>query len=133
MAPKRHNFYVRNLPFWLLGPSWRQEGPKSRKPIENTTSGPSPGGPSWDQMPPKPDPKTNQKNYHFLEALRNDFWWILGPKSRFPICSDRSHVGSWVHLGAKMAPRRPKKPQEAPKTASKTDFGAILVDFWLIF
>ena len=32
-----------------------------------------------------------------------------------------------------MAPRHPKKPQEAPKTASKTDFGAILVDFWLIF
>ena len=36
-------------------------------------------------------------------------------------------------LGAKMGPRAPKKPQEAPKTGSKTDFGAILVDFWLIF
>ena len=36
-------------------------------------------------------------------------------------------------LGAKMGPRAPKKPQEAPKTACKTDFGAILVDFWLIF
>ena len=39
-------------------------------------------------------------------------------------------------LGAKMGPRAPKQPQEsqeAPKTASKTDFGAILVDFWLIF
>ena len=24
------------------------------------------------------------------------------------------------------------EPQEAPKTASKTDFGAILIDFWLI-
>ena len=36
-------------------------------------------------------------------------------------------------LGAKMGPRAPKKPQEAPKTACKSDFGAILVDFWLIF
>ena len=89
--------------------------------------------PSWDQMPPKPDPKADQKKYHFLGALRSDFWWILAPKSRFPICLDRSHVGSWGHLGAKMGPRRPKKPQEAPKTASKTDFGLILVDFWLFF
>ena len=40
------------------------------------------------------------------------------------------YVGSWSHLGAKMAPRGPKKAQEAPKTASKTDFGHILIDFW---
>ena len=32
-----------------------------------------------------------------------------------------------------MGPRAPKQAPEAPKTASKTDFGAILVDFWLIF
>ena len=75
-----------------------------------------------------------------MGALWNNFWWIFAPKNRFPICpdrflicSDRSHVGSWGHLGAKTAPRRPKKPQEAPKTASKTDFGAILVYLWLIF
>ena len=36
-------------------------------------------------------------------------------------------------LGAKMGPRRPNKPPEAPKIASKTDLGAILVHFWLIF
>ena len=42
--------------------------------------------------------------------------------------------GSWSLLGAKMVPRAPKKPQEAPKTASKTDFGAILVvDFLMVF
>ena len=89
--------------------------------------------PSWDQMPPKPDPKTNQKKYDFLGAFWSDFWWILAPKSRFLILPEASFFGSWGHLGAKTAPRRPKKPQEAPKTASKTDFGAILVDFWLIF
>ena len=36
-------------------------------------------------------------------------------------------------LGAKMGPRASKKPPEAPKTGCKTDFGAILVDFWLFF
>ena len=93
--------------------------------------------PSWDQMPPKPDPTNNQKNYHFLETFRNDFGWILAPKLEGPggvrIFTFWRFFGSWIHLGAKTAPRRPKKPQEAPKTASKTDFGATLVDFWLIF
>ena len=32
-----------------------------------------------------------------------------------------------------MGARAPKKPQEAPKTASETDFGAILVDFLVDF
>ena len=53
-------------------------------------------------------------------------WGVLGgPSGDF--------FGSWGHLGAKMRPRRPKRPQEAPNTASKIDFGTILVDFWLIF
>ena len=93
--------------------------------------------PSWDQMPPKPDPTNIQKNDYFLEAFRNDLGWILASKLERPGGVQRfafwRFVGSWGPLGAKTAPRAPKKPPEAPKTASKTDFGAILVDFWLIF
>ena len=40
--------------------------------------------PSWDQMPPKPDPKNNQKNDHLLGGLRIDFGWILGPSWGVP-------------------------------------------------
>ena len=58
-------------------------------------------------------------------------FWV--DEGRFLIMPEASFFGSWGHLGAKTAPRRPKKPQEAPKTASKIDLGAILVDFWLIF
>ena len=47
--------------------------------------------------------------------------------------STSGYVDGFSALVAKMGPRAPKKPQEAPKTAYKNDFGAILVDFWLIF
>ena len=93
--------------------------------------------PSWDQVATKPEPTSNQKNDHFLVGFRKGLGWILAPKLEGPGGVRKltfwRFVGSWGHLGAKTAPRAPKKPQEAPKTASKTDFGAILVDFWLIF
>ena len=93
--------------------------------------------PSWDQMPPKPDPKNNQKNDHFLGGLRIDLGGIFAPKWGGPGGSvggpSGDFFGSWGCLGAKMRPRRPKRPQEAPKTASKTDFGTILVDVWVDF
>ena len=62
-----------------------------------------------------------------------NFWSQLGSPGGVDECRFRWVFGSWGLLGAKMGPRAPKKAQEAPKTASKTDFGAILVDFWLIF
>ena len=57
----------------------------------------------------------------------------VGPRKGIPIFEFLNIFGSWGRLGARMGPGRPKKPEEAPKTASKTDFGAILIDFWLIF
>ena len=86
--------------------------------------------PSWDLVATKPDPTSNQKNDHFLVSLRNDFGWILAPNLPPKRRNFYLQISTFLVLGA---PRRPKKPQEAPKTASKTDFGAILVDFWLIF
>ena len=93
--------------------------------------------PSWDQVATKPEPTSNQKNDQLLVGFRKGLGWILAPKLEGPGGVRKltfwRFVGSWGHLGAKTAPRAPKKPQEAPKTASKTDFGTILVDFWLIF
>ena len=47
---------------------------------------------------------------------------------------------SWLHvggLGANLAPRWtnlvPRKLKTSPKTATKTNFGQILVKFWTIF
>ena len=46
--------------FWFnLGRFWKDVGSKLE--------------PSCDQMPRKPDPKTNQKNYCFSEGLQIDF------------------------------------------------------------
>ena len=77
---------------WFLEPSWVDFGTVLATKLE----------PSWSQMLPKPNTKSNQKNYHFLEALRNDFGWILAsklvPKKRGRRGVERTFgalVGSW--------------------------------------
>ena len=89
--------------------------------------------PSWRQVGTKchqnPTPKPIKKLITFWEpsgAILNGFWLPKAPAS----CVQ---LALMLALGAKMGPRRPKKSQEAPKIASKIDFGNILVDFWLIF
>ena len=62
-----------------------------------------------------------------------DFGLQLGSILGKPTFKFSNIFSSWGLLGAKMGPRRPKKPQEAPKTASKTDLRTIWEDFWLIF
>ena len=49
--------------WWILEPTWLDFGGVWAAKLE----------PCWDQMPPKPDPKNNQKNHHFLGSLRNEF------------------------------------------------------------
>ena len=55
--------------WWILEPTWFDFGRVFAAKLE----------PSWDQMLPTPDPKTNQKKYYFLEGLWIYFGWILVP------------------------------------------------------
>ena len=64
-----------------------------------------------------------------LEGFGVDFASILGPNLDPGGVRERRFgrfLQSWGGLGGKMAAR-------CPKSASKTDFGPILIDFWLIF
>ena len=89
--------------------------------------------PSWSQVGTKchqnPTPKPIKKMITFWEPSGTIFGGFLLPRAVFQF----ARIALMLALGAKMGPRRPKKPQEAPKTASKTDSGATLVDFWMIF
>ena len=76
----------------------------------------------------------NQSKKVLLFGRPPDRFWMdfgsqVGPQQGKDIFDFPSIFGSWGLLGAKMGPRGPKEPQEAPKTASKTDFGFILMDF----
>ena len=80
--------------------------------------------PSLDQMATKSD-------ITFWKASRrifNRFWiptWLSRGIDRwFSICV----FGFWGLRGAKIGPKSAKKPQETPETASRTDFGTMLVD-----
>ena len=82
----------------------------------------------------KTRPKTNLKHYFFLEGLQIDFGWILTPN--LGAQGESKVVVGWLFwlLGPSWrqdGPKRPQGAQEAPKIASKTAFGAILIDFWL--
>ena len=74
-------------------------------------------------------PEKRYKKKLHLEGFGVDFAWILGPSldpgggPRTPFWAFLALLGS---LGGKMAPG-------CAKSASKTDFGPILVDFWSIF
>ena len=85
--------------------------------------------PSWDQMPPKPNPRTNQKNYVFCKASGS----ILGG---FGVPTWESKGGPKVvvcWLCWLLGPRRPQEAPRGPETASKTDFGTIWIDFCATF
>ena len=64
-----------------------------------------------------------------LESFGIDLAWILGPNldpgGRSAKAVLLFFLCSWSCVGGKMAPG-------CPKSASKTDFGPILVDFWLM-
>ena len=109
--------------WWVLEPTWVDFGRVLVPKLE----------PFWHQVAPKPDPTTDQKNDHSLEGLRIDFWWILGPN----MAPKRRKRNWWnlyfLALGALLAPRWPQEPPKRPQDASKTDFGAIRVDFLLSF
>ena len=94
--------------------------------------------PCWDQMPPKPDPKTNQKNDCFVEGFQADFGWILAPKSRLLI-NFAGGLFIWL-LGPSWRQDGPKTLQEAPGGAQDSlqdrfgsHFGGFLVDFLVVF
>ena len=116
--PKTTKKSTNNLPKWLqnesgklsgpplgaswelLGPSWRQEGHKSRKPIEITTGRPPPGEPSWDQKFFKNWSGGLPKSDHFFD-------WLWG-RVLLP-------------FGATLVPTWPPKPsQKRPKLVPKS-------------
>ena len=120
----------------VLAPSWRQDGPKSQKYSKIGIVLSLVRSQVGTKCHQNPTPKPFKKNSTF--GRPPDRFWVefgsqVGPQQGKPLFQFSNIFGSWAHLGAKTAPRRPKKPQEAPKTASKTDFGAIFVDSWLIF
>ena len=89
--------------------------------------------PSWNHVRTKwdqnPSPQRINKNCRLSESLQNDFESIFGPNMAPKRRNFSLQNRCFLALGAFLGPRW---PQEAPKTASKTDFGAILVDLLLI-
>ena len=81
-------------------------------------------GPSWLQMAQKIDSKIHQKTDAILYRFLVDFGTKLDPNLGEPMFVVMLvYVGSWSHLGAKMAPG---PPQEAPKPP----LGPILEPTW---
>ena len=95
----------------------------------------------------KIEQKISQKMVSILDQFLTDFR-RFGPPCWPPRGGDeggsKALLGVLLALGAKMAPRHPQDSLQeqfwiyfgrflGAKTASKTDFGANLVDFWLIF
>ena len=91
--------------------------------------------PSWNQLAPKPDTKTNQATCNFLESLRIKSGWILNPNLRPSEGVDRCHFKLLLlALGAFLQPRWPQEAlQQTSRTTSKTDFEAALVVFLFVF
>ena len=85
--------------------------------------------------------KKQSKNLsHFVSTfgrLLLDFGANLEPKSRRKMFVMLAYVGSWSHLGAKMAPGPPQDPPRRPPGSILdrfwTDFGPILDRFWIDF
>ena len=105
------------LPFgWLLKPTWLHFGRVWGAKL----------APSWHQIAPKIDPKNKYKNYHILDQLRTDFWWILA--SNFDVQGGPTNqvLEPMLALGAILGPRWPPE-------LSKRALGPILVDFWTHF
>ena len=86
-------------------------------------------GPRWNQVGTKSLSKSIRKMIKKTitismasRSIFGRFWPQLGGRGGSDELGFRYFLGSWCHLGAKMAPRSPQTPQ-----------GAILIDFWLIF
>ena len=86
--------------------------------------------PSWHKLALKSIRKMIKKNDHHLDDIQIDFWSILAPTWGVGGGSDelgfRYFLGSWCHLGAKMAPRPPQTPPGS-------DVDRFLLDIWWNF
>ena len=89
-------------------------------------------GPSWHQIAPKIDLKTNHKNDHLSDRSWNRFWSIFGPKmgpKRGPQKSLFEVLGA---LGAILGPRWPQDPSKdkySPLVVTIAWFGCV---GWLV-
>ena len=81
---------------------------------------------SWHQIAPKIGPKNKLKNYHNVDQLWIDFWWILA--SNFDVQGGPTNqvLEPMLALGATLGPRWPPE-------LSKRALGPIFVDFWIHF
>ena len=91
----------------ILGPIWRQEGPKSEN-IQKTQTFSTPfWRPSWNPNPSKIDPEACQKVVLFLIGFGIGCWWHLDP--------------TWVQLGRWIPPKiEPSWFQNQQKSISYT-------------